>query len=334
MCQVVVSNMIVGVNIVLGNAQPIACPAFQNASGTVDVAQLIKGVNNLLSGCNPDSCVGPTGTPTVSPTETPTQGPTLHLPAHQTRPPGVVWRRNPQTSRPCWSWPHGSTCRHFVPASTCKSRRQIAKQCCFPRCRPAIVTTTICLPRPRRRRGGGRRLRPLRGFPKLSGDLRQGSRRRARRGFGATLAALGDGPRPRRRGPVKEAIFRIYVDDEPEPCIELKIGDAKTPPASLEIFAAPFGANTSINLAWYYPVVFSKKLIVSIDNIPDNLTWYQASFVLDEQSTVHKRATERLPARTRKVLWARLGLPFRTRRRLCPQPRCFCLPIRPSRWQH
>ena len=77
MCQVVVSNMIVGVNIVLGNAQPNACPAFQNASRNVDVAQLVKGVNNLLSGCNPDSCFGPTETPTVSPTETPTQGPTL-----------------------------------------------------------------------------------------------------------------------------------------------------------------------------------------------------------------------------------------------------------------
>ena len=82
MCQVVVSNMIVGVNIVLGNAQPSACPAFQNASGNVDVAQLVKGVNNLLSGCNPDSCVGPTETPTVpevatvTPTETPTSAPT------------------------------------------------------------------------------------------------------------------------------------------------------------------------------------------------------------------------------------------------------------------
>jgi hypothetical protein len=104
-CVVDVSNMIVGVNIVLGNAQPSACPPFQNANGIVDVAQLIKGVNNLLNGCNPESCGGgptetptepaevatatpsetptapptssPTSSPSSSPTETPTQGPTL-----------------------------------------------------------------------------------------------------------------------------------------------------------------------------------------------------------------------------------------------------------------
>jgi hypothetical protein len=92
-------------------------------------------------------------------------------------------------------------------------------------------------------------------------------------------------------------MIRIYVDDQPEPCIEVKSADAKTPPPSLEIFSVPFGANTSNNLAWYYPVVFSKKLIVSIDNVPNNLTWYQASVVLDETPTVHERATARLPAR-------------------------------------
>jgi hypothetical protein len=96
---------------------------------------------------------------------------------------------------------------------------------------------------------------------------------------------------------VSDAILRLYVDDQPEPCIEVKIGDAKTPPASLDIFAFPFGANTSNNLAWYYPVAFSKKLVISIDNVPNNLTWYQASVVLDEMPTVHERATAKLPAR-------------------------------------
>jgi hypothetical protein len=120
-------------------------------------------------------------------------------------------------------------------------------------------------------------------------------------------------------GPVKDAILRIYVDDEAEPCIELKIGDAKTPPASLQIFAAPFGANSSNNLAWYYPVVFSKKLIISIDNIPNNLTWYQASFVLDERSTVHERATERLPARDRaEALLRSIGAPVADAAPLAP----------------
>ena len=49
--------------------------------------------------------------------------------------------------------------------------------------------------------------------------------------------------------PVTEAILRLYVDDAQEPCIEVTIGDAKTPPPSLEIFAPPFGANSSNSLA-------------------------------------------------------------------------------------
>jgi len=98
-------------------------------------------------------------------------------------------------------------------------------------------------------------------------------------------------------GAVEDAVIRIYVDDDPTPYIEVTFGDAKTPPATLEIFAPPFGANTDNNLAWYYPVVFSKKFILSIDNVPNNLIWYQANFVLDDQPTKHQRSAERLPAR-------------------------------------
>ena len=46
-----ISDLITGVNTVLGNQPPTACPAFENAQGKVDVAQLIKGVNNALHGC-------------------------------------------------------------------------------------------------------------------------------------------------------------------------------------------------------------------------------------------------------------------------------------------
>jgi Protein of unknown function (DUF2961) len=105
------------------------------------------------------------------------------------------------------------------------------------------------------------------------------------------------------------AIFRIYIDGEPEPCIEFKMADAKRPPASLEIFAPPFGADSNTNLAWYYPVVFSKKIIVSIDD-PNHSMWYQTSFVLDEQPTARKTATERLPARDNaKALLGSKGAP-------------------------
>ena len=110
--------------------------------------------------------------------------------------------------------------------------------------------------------------------------------------------------------PLEDAIVRIYVDDEPEPCIELTLADAKMPPATLDIFAVPFGENTDNNLAWYYPVVFSKKLIFSIDNIPHDFTWYQADFVVDEQPTQHQRAPGRLPARDEaKALLGSVGAP-------------------------
>ena len=48
---VTISDLVQGVDIVLGNQPATACPAFENAAGTVDVAQLIKGVRNALHGC-------------------------------------------------------------------------------------------------------------------------------------------------------------------------------------------------------------------------------------------------------------------------------------------
>ena len=50
---VTITDLILGVNIVLELQPPAACPAFQNAAGQVDIAQLVKGVNNALNGCPP-----------------------------------------------------------------------------------------------------------------------------------------------------------------------------------------------------------------------------------------------------------------------------------------
>jgi hypothetical protein len=48
---VAINELILGVNIALG-AQPVgACPVFANSQEMVDIAQLIKGVGNALSGC-------------------------------------------------------------------------------------------------------------------------------------------------------------------------------------------------------------------------------------------------------------------------------------------
>ena len=62
--RVTVSDLVVGVNIVLENQPPSACPNFQNAEGKVDVAQLVAGVGNLLNGCGAHPT--PTATPLFS----------------------------------------------------------------------------------------------------------------------------------------------------------------------------------------------------------------------------------------------------------------------------
>jgi hypothetical protein len=49
--EVAIDELISGVNIVLAIQPDTTCPAFLNAGGMVDIAQIIKGVKNALSGC-------------------------------------------------------------------------------------------------------------------------------------------------------------------------------------------------------------------------------------------------------------------------------------------
>ena len=49
---VAINELILGVNIDLGLQPGDTCPAFLNSEGMVDIAQLIKGVNNALNGCS------------------------------------------------------------------------------------------------------------------------------------------------------------------------------------------------------------------------------------------------------------------------------------------
>jgi hypothetical protein len=77
--EVTINELILGVNIALGNQPITACEAFDcQGTGMVPINCLIQGVNNASNGCPP---VGPTNTPTTgpsdTPTETPTEGPTL-----------------------------------------------------------------------------------------------------------------------------------------------------------------------------------------------------------------------------------------------------------------
>jgi hypothetical protein len=49
-----IGELILGVDIALGLQSADACPAFTNADGMVDIAQLIEGVKNALNGCGPE----------------------------------------------------------------------------------------------------------------------------------------------------------------------------------------------------------------------------------------------------------------------------------------
>ena len=71
---VTVNEVIVGVNIALGNTGVTTCPAFdRNNDGTVTVDELVAAVNNLLYGCG---VTPPTPRPTATPTATAPDTPT------------------------------------------------------------------------------------------------------------------------------------------------------------------------------------------------------------------------------------------------------------------
>jgi hypothetical protein len=65
-----------------------------------------------------------------------------------------------------------------------------------------------------------------------------------------------------------------------------------------EIFAPPFGAGSSRYVAWYYPLVFSKKLIITLDRTGgDDLYFHQTDVVLDETPRERTPAPARLSRR-------------------------------------
>jgi len=65
-----------------------------------------------------------------------------------------------------------------------------------------------------------------------------------------------------------------------------------------EMFAPPFGDGPGDHLAWYYPVVFSKKLVIGIDGLgPLEYYYAQADAVLDVEPLERKPAPSRLDAR-------------------------------------
>jgi hypothetical protein len=92
---VAVNELITAVNIVLGNQQLSACPAFPDLV-EITISNLIRAVNNLLNGCPA------TPTPTVTPPPTATATVALSTPTATNTPGGPLGVRhfslNPQTS--------------------------------------------------------------------------------------------------------------------------------------------------------------------------------------------------------------------------------------------
>jgi len=82
-------------------------------------------------------------------------------------------------------------------------------------------------------------------------------------------------------GALGAEVLRVYLDGAREPAIEVRLRDAWSGAAS-DMFAPPFGAGSSSHLAWHYPVVFTSKLVVAIDQLgPLNAYYHQVDAALD-----------------------------------------------------
>ena len=98
-------------------------------------------------------------------------------------------------------------------------------------------------------------------------------------------------------GVADEEVLRIYIDDAPAPVVEAKLAAILDGTAG-EMFAPPFSTGAGDHLAWYYPVVFARKLVIALDQLgPLDLYYHQATAVLDPPGTTRGAAPERLPAR-------------------------------------
>jgi hypothetical protein len=94
-----------------------------------------------------------------------------------------------------------------------------------------------------------------------------------------------------------DEILRVYIDENHKPVIQLPLIDAISGRAS-PIFAPPFGARSRSFLAWYYPVVFRSKFIVSIDRLRLSESYYhQTDVVLARNATPRKASSTRLDIR-------------------------------------
>ena len=94
-----------------------------------------------------------------------------------------------------------------------------------------------------------------------------------------------------------DEIFRIWVDDDPNPVVEEPLSAIIDGTAG-DMFAPPFGDGPGDHMAWYYPVVFAKKIIVGLDNLgPLEYYYHQVTAVLDREPIARKAAPNPLEVR-------------------------------------
>jgi len=96
-------------------------------------------------------------------------------------------------------------------------------------------------------------------------------------------------------GTLSRERLRIYVDDNPRPLVQQPLDRVMSGQAG-EIFAPPFGAGSRSYVAWYYPVVFEKKLVMAIDDLQSEY-YYQTDVVLDREPRGRFAPAQRLPER-------------------------------------
>ena len=110
-----------------------------------------------------------------------------------------------------------------------------------------------------------------------------------------TLGTIRDGD------PAGTTVLRIYIDDDQQPLVQVRLADAIDGSAG-EIFAPPFGAGDPTHLAWYYPVVFSDRLIITVDEISAvELVYHQTDVVLDAVAQPRTGGSTRSPTRDAAV---------------------------------
>jgi hypothetical protein len=100
-----------------------------------------------------------------------------------------------------------------------------------------------------------------------------------------------------RAAPPTTQVLRIWVDDDPTPVVDVPLRAALDGTAG-EIFAPPFGAGATRELAWYYPVVFGSKLLVALDGLaPLDLYYHQTTVEMDPVPSTRTRSPTRLASR-------------------------------------